>query len=246
MWINSTPIDPVTSIARGHARVHLAVHKFISIPVISPTYSRGYIGNVDAVGSLATYARARKRERERVPEAAGMAVPRINRVQSERVLCSSGKGNEGNVVYIPRGRETVRGRRRNKRERERVGCGTQRGGGEEEEEGGNGRLAYSGENGGRDKERKSSLSSCVQTRVACGLRILHGNLARNPPPFYPPLSPSQSRDHTLARAGKYPRVSPCNVFTAIVTRFRPSSSGDGGIDVNFFLSFFRPGDDRGG
>lgn len=62
------------------------------------------------VGLLRARSLARERERGRVPEAAGMAVPRINRVQSERVLRSSGKGNEGNIVYM-RGRKTIGGRR---------------------------------------------------------------------------------------------------------------------------------------
>lgn len=49
-----------------------------------------------------------------------MAVPRINRVQSERVLRSSGKGNEGNIVYtIEEGRRLEGEGETRKRERER-------------------------------------------------------------------------------------------------------------------------------
>lgn len=114
-----------------------------------------------------------------------MAVPRINRVQSERVLRSSGKGNEGNIVYT-RGRKTTGGRRWNKKERERdsrVGCGTHpRGGGGG---GGNSRLvnAVAMEGGEeKDRERKSSSFVCGGSRVACGLRILHGTWLAHPPP----------------------------------------------------------------
>lgn len=64
------------------------------------------------VGSLAACARAlsraREKERERVPEAAGMAVPRINRVQSERVLSVEWQRERRECT---RGRKTIRGRR---------------------------------------------------------------------------------------------------------------------------------------
>lgn len=111
-----------------------------------------------------------------------------------------------------------------------------------------------GENGGRDKERKSSLSSCVQTRVACGLRILHGNLALVAT-LLRFIRPCHRHSHVttpLRVPENTPSPSPAfhlaTMFTATRYAFSFSPrSGDRGIDANFFLSFFRPGDgdDRG-
>lgn len=178
------------------------------------------------VGSLAACARAlsREKERERVPEAAGMAVPRINRVQSERVLSVEWQRERRECT---RGRKTIRGRRWNKKERERdsrAGCGTR-------PRGGDSRLvnAIAVERGGRREEKvQVSCVEALESRVAFEFFTW---LANSSPPLLA-LSPSQSRDHTLACAGKHPRcISLFNRSRLSFTRFSPP-----GFRCNFFLS----------
>ena len=178
------------------------------------------------VGSLAACARAlsREKERERVPEAAGMAVPRINRVQSECVLSVEWQRERRECT---RGRKTIRGRRWNKKERERdsrAGCGTR-------PRGGDSRLvnAIAVERGERREEKvQVSCVEALESRVAFEFFTW---LANSSPPLLA-LAPSQSRDHTLACAGKHPRcISPFNRSRLSFTRFSPPE-----FRCNFFLS----------
>lgn len=138
------------------------------------------------VGSLAR-ALSRERERERASSRGGGNGSSSNQPCAIRT-CTPFEWQRERREYSMYERKEDDWREKVKQERERerdsrVGCGTHpRGGGGG---GGNSRLvnAVAMEGGEeKDRERKSSSFVCGGSRVACGLRILHGTWLAHPPP----------------------------------------------------------------